>query len=367
MLLSACGQQSDISKEILGEQLFNDVALSRDGRQSCASCHSPQHAFIDPRINITSADADTPGAVSLGQDGVSLGDINVPSAAYTAFVPEFYFDKKDKVYKGGLFLNGREANLVAQAKQPLLNPVEMQNTKQGVVAAVKANYAAKMKLLYGDKVFENTDHAYNAIADAIATFERTNKLSPFDSKFDKYLRGKAVLTPAEQRGLDLFVAEEKGNCAACHIVPKANSSKMESVFTDFSYDNLGAPKNSLVRSKNGKGATFVDNGLFDNPKVDDPQFKGAFRVPSLRNVAVTAPYMHNGVFKDLKTAVQFYNTRDVAGAKNPETGRAWRQAEVAETKNTEEMGDLGLSDAEVDDIVSFLKTLTDARYEHLIK
>lgn len=369
LFLSACnttGNKDVESKEDLGELLFNDISLSRDGKQSCASCHDSKRAFIDPRINTTSTDANTPGAVSIGQDELSLGDINTPSATYTGFVPAFHFDNKEKLFKGGLFLNGRATDLVEQAKQPFLNPVEMQTTKNAVVAKVKHKYRQSMQTLYGTNVFKDVDTAFDAVADSIAAFERTEKFASFDSKFDKVLNDEATLTAEEALGRDLFVAEDKGNCAACHPVFKKDSNKVDKLLTDFSYDNLGVPKNTLVRTQNGKGMSFVDTGLFENPAVNDVSLKGAFRVSSLRNVAVTAPYMHNGVFKDLATVVHFYNTRDVVGALNPETNNSWKQAEVDSTKNTDELGDLGLSIAEENAIVAFLKTLTDERYEHLI-
>lgn len=355
------------TKEHLGKILFNDKSLSRNKTQSCASCHDSKHAFIDSRVNKTSIDRSVPGAVSLGQDGKSLGDINTPSVTYKAFNPNFHFDKSTNAFKGGLFLDGRVEDLIEQAGGPFLNPVEMQNTKKNVVAMVKKKYAYTMRSLYGDAIFQNTDKAYHAITDAIAAFEKTDVFSPFDSKFDRYLRGKAALTHAEQRGLSLFKNKKKGNCAACHPVPVLYESKTKSLFTNFTYHNLGTPKNRRVRSMNYKGLAFVDNGVFANPKVNNPKFKGAFRTSGLRNVAVTAPYMHNGVFKKLSTVIEFYNTRDVVGAINPETGKAWRHAEVDKTKNIDKMGNLGLSHQDVTDIATFLKTLTDKRYEHLIK
>ncbi|MCK5809981.1 MAG: hypothetical protein KAH00_02780 [Cocleimonas sp.] len=355
------------TKEHLGKLLFNDKSLSRNKTQSCASCHDSKRAFIDSRVNQTSANNRVPGAVSLGQDGRSLGDINTPSAAYKAFNPNFHFDKASKGFKGGLFLDGRVEDLVEQAGQPFINPVEMQNTKENVVAEVKKKYAYTLRSLYGDHIFYDNNKAYLAITDAIAAFERTDVFSPFDSKFDRHLRGTATLTRAEQRGLSLFKNKKKGNCAACHPVPVRYDSKTKSLLTNFTYHNLGTPKNRRVRSMNNKGLKFVDKGVLANPKVNNPKFKGAFRTSGLRNVAVTAPYMHNGVFKDLSTVVYFYNTRDVKGAKNPETGKAWRQAEVDKTKNIDKMGNLKLSNQDVADIVSFLKTLTDKRYEHLIR
>lgn len=371
--LSACthtdnDQSSGYAAEpivLFGKKLFHDKDLSKDGTQSCASCHDSKHAFIDPRVNLTSVDSITPGAVSLGQDDTSLGDINTPSITYSAFIPDFHFDSEEGLFKGGLFLNGRAHNLEKQAEQPLLNPVEMQNTKEAVVATVKTKYSATMQSIFGTDIFDSTETAFEAIATSIAAFEKTPLFASFDSKFDKVLRGEASFTAQEQLGHDLFIAEDKGNCAACHPVPELSFSKQESLFTDFSYDNLGAPKNERVRSQNGKAADFVDNGLFDNPNVSDENLKGAFRVPSLRNIAVTAPYMHNGVFRDLETVVEFYNSRDVADAINPETGENWAAAEVDSTKNTEESGNLGLSPEEVTAIVTFMKTLTDERYEHL--
>ncbi len=368
LLLTACDNSNNSNKteakEILGKQLFNDASLSKDGTQSCATCHNSEHAFIDSRLNSTSVDANTAGAVSTGQDDLALGDINTPSAAYTAFVTEFHFDNVEGLFKGGLFLDGRAIDLLEQARQPFLNPLEMQSTKQDVVAKVQKKYSEALMALYGLTIFNDTDTAFDAIADSIATFEKT--LASFDSRFDQMLQGDAEFTMQESLGLALFVAENKGNCAACHPVPQRQSSKAESLFTDFSYDNLGVPKNALVRALNGKGSDFVDNGLFNNVVVDDVALKGAFRVSGLRNVAVTAPYMHNGVFSDLKTVVQFYNSRDVIDAVNPETGIVWEAAEVDATKNTDELGNLGLSDVEVDAIVAFLKTLTDEQYRHLV-
>jgi cytochrome c peroxidase len=371
LTLSACNsggyEQETWTKAALGDKLFNDVSLSRDGVQACATCHDPNHAFIDARTTepaaVGIANGSEPGAVSVGQDGLKMGDRNTPTAGYAAFTPDFFYDTDEEIFKGGQFLDGRARDLQEQAGGPFLNPVEMQTTKADVVAKVETKYGSAMKALYGNDVFATVDTAYSAITDSIAEFERTEVFAPFDSKFDKFLKGEAALTADEQQGLALFIAEDKGNCAACHPVPTALSEKVDSVFTDFTYDNLGVPANTVVRNVNGAG---TDNGLFQNPVVDDVDLKGAFRVAGLRNIAVTGPYMHNGVFKNLKTVVHFYNTRDVAGATNPETGNVWNPSEVNATKNTEELGNLGLTDAEEDQLVAFLKTLTDSRFEALI-
>ncbi|MEE9350704.1 MAG: cytochrome c peroxidase [Thiotrichaceae bacterium] len=369
--LSACNNNDNLvateTKATLGEDLFNDISLSRDGTQACATCHDPEHAFIDARLDKPAAVGLTSGteigAVSVGQDDVAIGDRNTPTAAYAAFIPDFHFNSDEDLWVGGQFLDGREKDLEGQAGQPFLNPVEMQTTKGDVVAKVEAKYGDTMKSLFGADVFGSVDTAYAAVIESIAEFERTEVFSPFDSKFDRFLKGEYAFTNDELQGFALFVAENKGNCAACHPVPLAGFDKTDSIFTDHTYDNLGVPANTTVRNINGLG---VDNGLFLNVAVDDEGLKGAFRVSGLRNVAVTGPYMHNGVFKDLKTAVHFYNTRDVVGAVNPETGVVWEASEVDATKNDAELGNLGLTDTEEDQIVSFLKTLTDSKFEALI-
>lgn len=373
VFLMACSepstQTSQLQKKVaLGRALFNDVRLSKDGQQACASCHDASRAFMDARPNVSSHRRGEPGAVSLGQDGKSLGDINTPSIAYLAFAPDFFFDTSDpeeSLYKGGFFLNGRAASLHEQAKGPFVNPVEMQTTVAELAAKVESFYAADFGKIYGAGVFASAGLAYSAISDALVAFERSSEFASFDSKFDRVMAAKESFSEQEQRGFELFKAEDKGNCAACHTVPEPGASKSERLFTDFTYDNLGVPANETVRRLNGLAQDYQDEGLLANPAVSDEGLKGAFRVVSLRNVAVTGPYMHNGVFRDLATVVHFYNSRDVAGAINPETQKPWRTAEVQDTVNREELGDLGLSDGEVEDIVAFMKTLTDRRYEAL--
>lgn len=360
ILLIGCGSTDTegfgYDQIALGEQLFHDTTLSQNKTMSCATCHVIDAAMIDPRET-----SNTLGA-SLGDDGFSIADRNAPTAAYASFAPAFHFDSEEGLFIGGQFLDGRAADLTAQAKGPFLNPVEMQMPDAAsVIERVKENssYVSAFKSLYGEDIFDDTDRAYEALAQTIAKFEKSKTFSPFDSKYDRAQKGQATLTEAEKRGLDLF--NGKATCSACHPAESENA-----LFTDFSYDNLGVPINHALREANGKGADFIDNGLYDNPLVKDATLKGAFKVSTLRNIAVTGPYMHNGVFKDLKTVIHFYNTRDVAGAINPETGEVWEKGEVDINKNTEELGNLKLSEAEENDLLAFLLTLTDAQYEHLV-
>lgn len=376
LLLSGCNNESangqNPEKVALGQAFFNDKRLSNTGNQACATCHDADHAFSDPRTQTARNDF---GAVSIGDDNVSLGDRNAPTAMYAMFFPVFHFDDEagegegsGGLWLGGQFHDGRAKDLKAQAKGPFLNPVEMQMPDENsVVGRVMEdqNYTAMLETLYGSSVFDDVNTTYDAIADAIAAFEKSETFAPFDSKYDRYLKGEATLTEQEKRGLELFVREDKGNCAACHPHVGENGAGL---FTDATFDNLGVSVNEAVRNDpNNPLSTeegFRDLGL--GATTGDASLNGAFKVATLRNIEVTGPYMHNGVFKTLKTVVHFYNTRDVSGAVNPETGLPWRAPEVPETVNRSELGDLGLSDEEEDAIVAFLKTLTDRRYEGLM-
>jgi len=377
VLLGGCNDTGNegafADKILLGEAFFNDRNLSNTGNQACASCHDAAQAFSDSRTATAYNDY---GAVSIGDDNVSLGDRNAPTAMYAAYFTSFHFDDEagegeggGGLWLGGQFHDGRAKDLQAQAKGPFLNPVEMQMPDESaVIERIRANadYVTQLKALYGEAVFDDDAAAYEAVADAIAAFEKSEVFAPFDSKYDRWLKGGAELTALERKGLEMFVREDKGNCAACHVSAGADGGR--ALFTDGTFDNLGVPVNEAVRSNPhnplSAEAGYRDLGL--GGTTGDATLDGAFKVATLRNIAVTGPYMHNGVFKTLKAVVHFYNTRDVPGAVNPETGEAWRLPEVAETMNVDELGDLGLSDEEEEAIVAFLKTLTDARYEDLI-
>jgi cytochrome c peroxidase len=202
-------------------------------------------------------------------------------------------------------------------------------------------YLLQMRYLYGPQICapSQTDAAYNAIADSIAAYESSKMVNPFDSKYDRFLKGIDTFTPLELEGLRLF--EGKALCSQCH------PSGANSPFTDFSYDNIGIPKNpnNPVYATN---PSFVDLGL--GARLG-PAENGKFKVSSLRNIAISPPYGHNGYFKSLAEVVHFYNTRDV----DPK----WPKPEVTENLNTDELGNLGLTPAEENALVAFLKTLTD--------
>ncbi len=355
---------NDQAKRIeLGRALFFDKNLSLERNQSCSTCHDPARAFIETR------DSGVGAAASLGDDLKSLGDRNTPTLGYAAFTPAFYFDKKAGEFKGGLFHDGRARSIAEQAGQPILNPIEMaMPDKSSVVARVEANdyYRDGFESVHGADVFDDTESAYRAIAGAIAAFEGTSFFSPFDSKYDRYLRGDYELTDLEDRGMTIFFSTTNSNCSNCHQF-KVMDDEGET-FTNYEYHNIGTPSNRALRRANGVGTSTRDLGLGGTAQAPAPEHAGKFKVPTLRNVAVTGPYMHNGVFRDLRSVIEFYDKyNNPERTDNPETGQAWRDPEVPETVNLEQLNAKKLSDREVDALIAFLKTLTDKRYEKLLE
>ena len=221
--------------------------------------------------------------------------------------------------------------------------------------------------------------AYDQIAEAIAAYEKSRALSPFNSKFDAVLRGEEQFTQLEAEGFALFKDTEKGNCLACHAGNPESKNPQDWIFTDFTYDSLVAPRNSEI--PDFKDPSFFYLGLCKQARLtsrmpegfDLASVCGAFKVPTLRNVAVTGPYMHNGSLKTLRDVVKFYVTRDT----NPElwyptdsSGKVQKFNDLPEiyhgNVNTGEVPydrkpgeEPRLNDAEIDAVESFLRTLTD--------
>ncbi|MDH5517371.1 MAG: c-type cytochrome [Gammaproteobacteria bacterium] len=354
-LLASCtpaadGSNSLSSSEKLGKALFFDTRLSSPEGQSCASCHHPERGFAHPDTKIATAEGAVKGL---------FGNRNSPSIAYIKYTPAFHktIEDGDTLYIGGFFLDGREKTLQAQAIKPMLNPLEMgnKNTSELLKKVIAAGYQPAFDQLFGAASLNNEKIAMQHISQVISDYENSKELSPFNSKYDAHLAGKTQLSKQEQQGLKLFNAEDKGNCAACHPSKIDESTGFPPLFTDYTYDNLGVPSNpdnhflNNPAIHNPEGIAYRDKGLGDFLK--DEKQNGKFKVPTLRNITLTAPYMHNGVFTTLKEVVDFYNTRD--------TDNKWADAEISENVNTDELGDLKLSDDEVDAIVAFLKTLTD--------
>ena len=348
----------------LGEKIFNDVSLSASGRLSCAGCHS-------------STNADAPAnhlAVQLG--GALLdqpGRRSSPSLDYLSFNTAFHI-AADGSASGGFFWDGSAASLREQAGQPLLGSAEMANLNAAdvIVKLSRASYASEFKQLFGADIFSRPDDALARLTLALQQFQlEDRKFRSFSSKYDEFLRGKVALTSAEQRGLALFNNPSKGNCQACHPSAKAVDGSFP-LFTDFSYDNIGVPRNTALAA-NADPAHF-DLGVCDRPELATrTDLCGAFRVPSLRNVARRHVFFHNGRFSTLKDALTFYVQRDT----NPEkwypqnldgsvrkfddVPAQYRvNVNVTEAPYNRRPGDApALSDAEIDDVIVFLRTLSD--------
>jgi cytochrome c peroxidase len=334
-------------KEDLGKILYFDRHLSINQNQSCASCHDPDTAgFADP-LNQRLPEM---FPVSVGSDTSLVGGRNAPPASYAMFSPPFHFDEDEELWFGGQFWDGRAATLEEQAKGPFLNPVEMaMGTREAVIAALQdpanPNATAYQELFWGVysiNLAGNVDvnYTYDKMAEAIAAFERTSAFASFTSKFDAVMAGKEVFTADEAAGWEIFNREipledgtGAGQCFLCHPAP---------LFTDFSYDNLGIPKNTNALLKDNE----PDLGL----GAIIPGEEGKFKVSSLRNLSLTAPYGHNGFFANLEEIVHFYNTRDDG---------TWPDPEVFDNVNFDELGNLGLTDEQEAQLVAFLKTLSD--------
>lgn len=320
--------------EQLGKIMFQDKDFSLNATQSCQTCHHRSAGFADP----TNSRDPYHLVVSLGDDGVSVGGRNAPSAAYAGYSPVLQQDDAGN-YFGGMFWDGRATGwtlndpLAEQAQGPPLNPVEMNMPdKESVVQVVRdSGYANLFVQVFGVNSLVDTQAAYDDISRAIAAYERSAEVQKFNSRFDQ-----DNLSEKEANGLALF----ENNCARCHSTEDVTGRGP--LFTNHGYANIGVPANPLL---DGNPVDLGLGGFLNNTSQN-----GKFKIPTLRNVARTAPYSHNGYFATLKDIIQFKNTRDSG---------AWEAPEVSENLNTSDLGDLGLSDQQVEDIAAFLTALTD--------
>jgi cytochrome c peroxidase len=281
----------------LGRALFYDPRLSKNNTVSCASCHNPNFAFTDGR------------EIAQGIGG-SLGVRNTPTLLNAAYSPIQFWD-------------GRAPSLEAQSAFPIADPLEMNQPHEVSVAKIDRDAAYKAEFA---QAFGPGDVTLGKIQRTLASFERT--LLSGNSPFDQYQYGgnKKALTPAAIHGLAIFTDPNRGNCAVCHTI-----GDHYALFTDGKFHNTGA-------GVNGAG-DFTDVGRFAQTKLEPD--KGEFKTPTLRNVALTAPYMHDGSLKTLKDVVDFY-----AGGGNSNAGL------------DKEMKPLNLSAQDRADLVTFLESLT---------
>jgi cytochrome c peroxidase len=350
----------------LGEKIFADTSLSASGALACASCHDPAHAHAqsnDLSVQLGGTTMDVPGFRA------------VPSLNYLSFTPSFFF-ADDGTPTGGFNRDGRANDLPTQALRPLFAAHEMANASPAdLVARLSAtSYANEFRQVFGDHIFEDEQATVFALTYALAQYQKLDSdFRPFDSKYDLFLAGKVKLTDAELRGFALFNRPDKGNCAGCH--PSSRGPNREPpMFTDFTYDNLGVPRNTTIAAN--ADPAYSDMGLCGPERTDltdRTDLCGAFKVPTLRNVATRKVFFHNGQFKTLRDALRFYVMRDT----DPELfypiaddGSVMKfddlPPDLAGNVNTVEVpydrkpGESPrLSEAELDDLEAFLGTLTD--------
>jgi cytochrome c peroxidase len=390
----------------LGRNIFYDASLSASGKQSCASCHSPEHAYGPPNnlavqlggphmteagyrpppslaylyrqapfsIGPDASDMDT-APVTLQQAAASAADVQraVKTAGVAPAAPAM-------VPQGGLFWDGRASTLQDQAIGPLTNPVEMANPSVADVARKLENapYLDQFKKLFGDSIVNRPGMLVEEAMFAVGRYQFEDaSFHQFTSKYDYWLQGHARLTQAELRGLRLFNDPDKANCAGCHL-SKPTLDRLPPLFTDTQYEALGVPRNrNLPLNKDPK---FYDMGVcgpFRSDVKDLTQYCGMFLTPTLRNVATRHVFFHNGVYHDLKQVMDFYNLRNTAPEKiypRDASGKVQKyndlprqyQANIdsADAPLDRKFGDQpAMTDQDIQDIIAFMKTLSDGYKE----
>ena len=357
----------------LGRALFFSPQLSVSGQMSCATCHDPAFAYGPPNGRAT----------QLGGPGMDTPGLRaVPSLRYLQNVPPFeehHFDEAvedstDQGPTGGHAWDGRANTTHDQARLPLTSSFEMANPSvEAVVTRLeKGPLAARFRAVFGDDVFAERARAVTALLKCLEVFQQSpQNFYPYSSRYDAYLRGQGTLTPAEQRGLALFNAPKKGNCASCH--PSQRRKGAFPHFTDFGFNALGVPRNGALPANDDPA--YFDLGLCGPVRTDltgHGEYCGFFRVPGLRNTAARHVYFHNGLFHTLEQVMNFYVARDTSPAKfYPKAhGRvdAFDDLPPQHRKNVNHEPPFGgrpgappaLTQAEIRDVIAFLGTLTDA-------
>jgi cytochrome c peroxidase len=352
----------------VGRAIFFDPSLSEPHGTSCASCHEPARGF--------SGDHGSGVGVPTGSRPGQLARRATPSLLYLKFVPQFRFFMEDEDKHnaelepyGGFFWDGRSDSIAELVQQPLLNPREMNNRDLDQIAEKlkAAAYASALAAQFSG-AFDDTKKTIAALGVALETYLTSPEMAPFSSRFDDYLRGTGSLTAQEARGLAIFKDPNRGGCAVCHKLADTTRGFEPSLFTDFGFEAVGAPRNTRLRARDG------DRGLCErtatvNPS-SEPQWCVSFRTPSLRNVALRRSFMHNGAFTRLRDVVAFYATRDTnprrwypSGEKFDDTPPRYRGlVSTSFVPYNRHAGDPpALDDAEIDAVVAFLGTLTDRK------
>jgi len=331
-------------KIALGDKLFNDKRFSATREVACEHCHEVKKAFTDSPLR-------TSEGIKKGGKALT-GTRNAPTVVNAA-----YFDT--------MFWDGRASSLEDQSQHPFVNPVEMGlKDHQPILKIVRSDpaYVKAFQQVFGKKGAQVT---MKEVQQAIAAFERT--LIAGDSPFDRYFYGgdAKALTDAQKRGFDLYV--NKGRCVSCHLIEQT-----QALFTDNRFHNVGVGINDIQKDVPELAGAFlqakatlseVDKKILADERTSqlgrfaiNREFEGlgAFKTPTLRNVAVTPPYMHDGSKKTLRDVVVHYNN-----------GGVTKEGDPVNDFLSGGIRPLNLTDAEIDDLVSFMETLTSPQYASL--
>jgi cytochrome c peroxidase len=388
----------------IGRKMFFDPSLSGSGQLACATCHSPANAYGPPNSL----------AVQFGGNDLRKPGLRAaPSLTYVSRTPNFTIGpnpnmpdndeptlllvpaagakvaaaaKADAAAKaaadatvprGGLDWDGRAQTIQSQALGPLLDPNEMNNSSaREVLDHIKhAPYAEDLKELFGPTLFEQPVLALDEALFALVRYQvEERSFHPYDSKYDAYLAGKATLSEAEARGLKLFEDPDKGNCSSCHIDKPSRDGRLPPAFTDYEFEALGAPRNKDIPANSDPD--YYDLGLcgpIRKDYADTGEYCGLFKTPSLRNVATRKVFFHNGVFHSLEEVMRFYVERETKPEKwyprlpngqidryNDLPAKYKQNIDIIDAPFDGKEGDEpALNDAEIADVIAFLKTLTD--------
>jgi len=353
----------------LGKKIFLDERLSEPPGTSCASCHDPARAFSGghgSRIGVPSGSR--PG---------HFARRSTPSVLYLRYVPKFHYFEDDEAPapepRGGFFWDGRSDSLAELVRQPLFNPDEMNAGTPRRLAdeILRGPYAAEFRGALGRS--SEPEAVLRGVGVALEAYLKSDEMTPSSSKYDAYVRGQATLTAQEVRGLEIFKDRRRGACSGCHRLAETSTNPAESMFTDYGYDAVALPRNRELPGN--RNAASFDLGLCERRDAKTPssdeKWCSSFRTPSLRNVAVRDELGHNGVYKKLRDAVAFYALRAVAPDRIYPPGQTFDDVPpkyrgnvniYAPVYNRREGAPPPMSDDEIDAVVAFLGTLTDAPY-----
>jgi cytochrome c peroxidase len=359
----------DAALVALGRKIFADASLSEPAGTSCASCHDPNRAF-------SGTHGSTLG-VPLGSRAAHFARRTTPSVLYLRYVPKFHYFEDDEAPfpspYGGFFWDGRADSIAELVRQPMFNPDEMNAGSPARVAAkiARAPYAKDFFAALGRG--RDGESILRGVGKALEAYLTSDEMTPASSKFDAWVRGEATLTPQEQRGLEAFKDPARGACAGCHRLNEASTNPANTMFTDYGFDSIGVPRNRALPGN--RAADAFDLGLCERKDKrtpsDDGKWCASFRTPSLRNVAVREAFMHNAAFSKLRDVVAFYAHRASSpdrfyppGQRFDDVPAQYRDNINLSSKpyNRPEGGKPALSDEDIDAIVAFLGTLTDAAY-----